>query len=246
MAILPQSLSDGTLAMRWRRIAGRMTQDCLLCGSTSSAAIICAACAPDLPRLLQPGCRRCARPLVSAATDQQTCGRCLAEPPHYDATRAAFLYEFPIDKLIQSFKYGHRLALGPYLGAALVALGERPAADLIVPMPLHAARLRQRGFNQALELARPLAHAWQVPIDAGSCQRTRDTAAQAGLPLRERVKNIRGAFHCSTDFTGRRIVLVDDVMTSGASLDECARTLKLHGAVQVTVFVLARALAKSD
>ena len=246
MAILPESTRNGTLAMNWARIAGRITQDCLLCGSTSSTAIICAACGADLPRLRQPLCQRCARPLAGAADDQKTCGHCLTEAPHYDATRAAFLYDFPIDKLIQSFKYGHRLALGPYLGAALGALGEHPAADLIVPMPLHAVRLRERGFNQALELARPLARAWQVPIDAQSCQRTRHTPAQAGLPLNKRVKNIRGAFHCLKDFAGQRIVVVDDVMTSGASLDECARTLKLHGAVHVSVFVLARALAKSD
>jgi ComF family protein len=104
--------------------------------------------------------------------------------------------------------------------------------------------LRERGFNQALELARPAGKALNLAIDSTSCSRTRNTPAQANLAWRERTKNIRGAFHCAADFTGKRIILVDDVMTTGASLDECARTLKLHGASEVILLVLARALPK--
>jgi ComF family protein len=221
-----------------RCLGALLAQDCLLCGAASEDDILCRACAAELPRLQAPGCPRCALPTAHG----ETCGRCLSAAPHFDATLAAFRYAFPLDKLIQSFKYGHRLALGAYFGRQLATLAGSLAADLIIPLPLHPGRLRQRGFNQALVLARPVGRAYRLPIDATSCRRTRDTPAQAELAWRERVKNMRNAFHCTADLTGKRVVLVDDVMTTGASLDECARTLKLHGAAQVTALVLARAL----
>jgi ComF family protein len=217
-----------------------LAQDCLLCGADSAAAILCPACALDLKRLPAPRCPQCALPTPLG----ELCGRCLSQPPYYDATRAVFVYEFPVDKLIQSFKYAHRLALGTYFGQQLAALAKDCAADLLLPLPLHPQRLRERGFNQSLELARPISQACGWPIQAQLCSRTRDTPAQAGLPWRERRKNVRGAFHCNADLSGQRIALVDDVMTTGASLNECARTLKLHGAAQVTLLVVARALLK--
>jgi len=215
-----------------------LEQDCLLCGAASGETILCPACAADLPRLSAHHCPQCALPTPHG----ERCGHCLSKAPHYDATHAAFSYDFPVDKLIQAFKYAHRLALGAYFGRQLATLAQGCAADLIVPLPLHPLRLRERGFNQALKLARPISQACGVPIDCASCRRTRHTPAQAKLPWRARAKNIRGAFHCSTDLSGKKIVLVDDVMTTGASLDECARTLKLHGAAQVTLLVVARAL----
>ena len=217
-----------------------MTQDCLLCAAVSERDILCRACAAELPRLPQERCPRCALPTPNG----EICGRCLANPPHYDRTQCAFAYDFPLDRLVQSLKYSHRLALAGFLGHQLAILAANVEADLIIPMPLHAKRLRERGFNQALELARPVARATGLPIDATGCQRIRHTPAQAALPWRERVKNIRGAFHCSTDFSGKRLLLVDDVMTTGASIDECARTLKLHGAARVSALVVARALPK--
>ncbi len=236
-----------------RRLLGRLfAQDCLLCAAASADRILCRACAADLPRLPKPCCPRCALPTPNG----EICGHCLAKPPHYDATLAAYRYDFPLDKLVQSFKYGHRLALGAYFGQQLAVLAEtlagalsetlpKPfAADVIMPLPLHPERLRERGFNQALELARPVAAALHRPLDTATCRRTRNTPAQANLAWRERMKNIHGAFHCSADLTGQRIVLVDDVMTTGASLDECARTLKLHGAAEIVVLVVARALPK--
>ena len=238
MSILPQNkdLKAGAMV----RIGRLLAQDCLLCAAASDHEILCAACAADLPRLQDPHCPRCALPTPIG----EICGRCLAKSPHYDATVAAYNYDFPLDKLVQSFKYGHRLALGTYFGRQLASLSEGIVADLIIPLPLHPLRLRERGFNQALELARPAGRALNLPIDSTSCSRTRNTQAQANLAWRERTKNVRGAFHCATDFTNKRIILVDDVMTTGASLDECARTLKLHGAVEVTLLVVARALPK--
>ena len=240
MRILYQNKGLKTEVMR--NLGQLLAQDCLLCASSDAKNILCSACADDLPLLPQPACLRCALPLPNG----EICGHCLSKPPHHDAAFAAFSYEFPLDKLVQAFKYGHRLALGNYFGQQLALLTNAPAADLIIPLPLHQERLRQRGFNQALELARPVSKAWKLPIDAISCRRTRNTPAQADLPWSERVKNIRGAFQCSTDLSGKRIILVDDVMTTGASLNECARILKLHGAAEITLLVVARALPKAS
>jgi ComF family protein len=235
MRILTQS------AKLFRRARDKLLeQDCLLCGANSAATLLCPACANDLPRLSAARCPQCALPTVLG----EHCGRCLSHPPYYDATLAVFRYDFPVDKLIQSFKYAHRLALGHYFGQQLAAQAASCGVDRLIPLPLHAQRLRERGFNQALELARPISQACGWPIDAHLCSRTRYTPAQAGLPWRERIKNVKGAFHCNADLSGQRIALVDDVMTTGASLDECARTLKLHGAAQVTLIVVARALPK--
>ena len=248
VAILTQirALASGARQRVARHVARLLAQDCVLCAAASNDAIVCRACAADLPRLATAACPRCAQPTPHG----EACGRCLAHPPAFDAAHAVYRYDFPVDKLIQSFKYGHRLALAPYFGERLAALAvslnvslnvEFPV-DVIVPLPLHGERLRQRGFNQALELARPVARALRRPIDATSCRRTRNTAAQADLAWRERIANVRNAFSCSTDFSARHVLLIDDVMTTGASLDECARTLKLHGATRVSVLVLARAL----
>lgn len=114
-----------------------------------------------------------------------------------------------------------------------------------MPLPLHAQRLAERGFNQAVEIATHLEKRLKIPVDRYSLQRTRATPAQAELPLKERHRNVRGAFECRSDFSGRHLLLLDDVMTSGATASECARVLKLHGAASVTVAVAARALKHS-
>ncbi len=238
MAILTHADENAADVRRPRSLIDALfAQDCLLCAGESDAGLLCQACRDDLPRLQGPSCPRCASP-----TTGEVCGRCLKKSPHFDATLAAFRYEFPLDKLMLAFKYGHRLALADFFGDELATLARGLAADLIVPLPLHRQRLRERGFNQALELARPVGTALALPIAASVCLRTRDTPAQAGLPLRRRIKNMRSAFHCTADLSGQRIVLVDDVMTTGASLNECARTLKMHGAAAVTLLVVARAL----
>ncbi|EXI74935.1 MAG TPA: ComF family protein [Candidatus Accumulibacter phosphatis] len=222
--------------------ASLLTQDCLLCAAESGNRLLCRACTEDLPQLPAARCPRCALPTPLG----ELCGRCLSRPPHYDAGFAVHPYAFPIDRLVQSFKYGHRLALGNWFGQQLAAVDGNIEAELIIPMPLHPLRLRERGFNQAGELARIFGRARRIPVDTHSCRRVRQTAVQAALPWRERARNVRGAFDCATDFTGRRLLLIDDVMTTGTSLDELARTLKLHGAAQVSVLALARALPPSQ
>ncbi|MDP2809831.1 MAG: ComF family protein [Rhodocyclaceae bacterium] len=215
-----------------------LPQDCLLCAAPSGDSLLCPACTASLPRLTAERCPVCALPTPASGT----CGGCLKKAPHFDGTEAVFRYEFPVDSLVQSLKYVHRLACADFLGKALAQTSAPRRPDLILPVPLSAARLAQRGFNQALELARPLARALGAPLEISHIHRRRDTAPQASLPWKERTKNMRHAFECEIDLTGKTVVLVDDVMTTGATLDELARTLKAHGAVRVENRVLARAL----
>ncbi len=216
---------------------------CLLCGVTSGPGYLCKACLADLPWHRLPQCPRCASPTPNG----QVCGICLKRPPAFDRTRAALAYAFPLDRLIPRLKYNGQLAIAPALGeclAAAVAPGPRP--DCLIPMPLHARRIRERGFNHATEIARELAKQLDLPLDTDSCQRIRDTPPQMGLKHDARRRNLRGAFTCSGNVRGRRIALVDDVMTTGTSLDELAATLKQAGAMEVETWVVARTLPPGD
>jgi len=215
-----------------------LPQDCFLCAAPGGDNLLCPSCADSLPRLTAERCPVCALPTPDAGI----CGACLKRAPHFDATQAVFRYEFPVDRLIQSLKYAHRLASADFFGKALAQISAPHRPDLIVPVPLAAARLAQRGFNQALEIARPLARATGAPMETSRIRRHRDTTPQASLPWKERTKNIRHAFECEIDLTGKAVLVVDDVMTTGATLDELARTLKAHGAARVENRVLARAL----
>lgn len=235
MGILPDYQSLKTFGKP--QLGHLLPQDCLLCGC-NSPTLICIDCHRELPTLPQNRCPRCALP----SSQGEVCGQCLRDPPSFDATRAAFRYDFPIDKLIQSFKYGQRLALAPFFGRLLAKIAHGLSIDLVLPLPLHTDRLKARGFNQALELARPVAQSLGSSLAPRLCTRIRDTAPQAELPWKARRQNVRHAFHCAANLGGSHVLLVDDVMTTGASLNECARTLKLHGAARVTLLVLARAL----
>jgi ComF family protein len=212
-------------------------QDCLLCGSFSGDAQLCGGCAAELPRLPGNRCPICAE----ASPDAAVCGACLKMPPQFDATFAAHRYSFPTDKLVQALKYQRRLATADFFAGAMLA-GPHPQGDVIVPLPLHPRRLAERGFNQSAEIARPLARRLKLPLQLDGCVRSRDTAPQASLPWKERRKNIRRAFECSLDLTGRSVIVVDDVMTTGATLDEFARTLKACGAKRVTNWVAVRTI----
>jgi ComF family protein len=215
-----------------------LPQDCFLCAAPAGDCLLCPACVASLPHLTPERCPLCALPTPGAAV----CGACLKQAPHFDATQAVFRYEFPVDRLIQSLKYAHRLAGADFLGRELAQLQVPFRPDLILPVPLAPARLAERGFNQALEIARPLARALDVSLETSRVHRRCDTAPQASLPWKERKRNIRHAFECELDLTGKAVLVVDDVMTTGATLDELARTLKAHGAARVENFVLARAL----
>lgn len=169
------------------------------------------------------------------------CGACLDRPPRFDRVSAAAAYRFPVDALIQAYKYGGRLALSRVLGE-LLAREVAPDVDAIVPIPLAERRLAERGFNQALEIARVVAAATGIPLIPDACRKTADTPPQAALPWKERARNVRRAFVCDARFEGERIAVVDDVLTTGATLNELARVLRRAGAGSVRGWVVARTL----
>ena len=235
----------GGLARFVRRHAQRLLpQRCALCVAPVPDGLLCAACRAALPRL-GPACPRCALPMPVAAS----CAGCLADPPPFAATLAAHAYVFPVDRLLQALKYQGRLALAEWAGAALAeracaaypgaALRER--APLLVPLPLAAARQRERGFNQARLIAGAAASLLALPL-ADALARPRATAPQAGLPWRQRLHNVQDAFVARRRLDGRDIVLVDDVMTTGATLRAAAAAATAAGARRVECWVVARTL----
>lgn len=214
-----------------------MAQDCFVCGAESGESAVCEACCQALPRHAANACPVCALPTADAAV----CGRCREHPPAFDATRAAFDYAFPVDAMVHALKYRHRLSLAGFVAVELAAaLGPAAAVDVVLAMPLHPRRLAERGFNQAVEIARPLARMLGLPLELSAASRIRDTPAQASLGRSERVRNLRGAFECRDAFAGRRVLVVDDVMTTGASLDALAAALRRAGALAVSNLVVAR------
>ena len=207
---------------------------CFVCrGATES--VLCTQCEAELPRLERPLCPRCAL----ESPRGELCGRCLSQAPAYDATQAALAYEFPADALVQALKFRRELALAPLLAALLAEKLRGERVDLVVPVPLSRERLRRRGYNQALEIAR---HVRGGTLELALCERTREAPPQMELPYAERQRNVRGAFRCTRALIGARVAVVDDVMPTGATLDEMARTLKRAGAVHVVNWVVARTL----
>jgi ComF family protein len=207
---------------------------CFLCRGRAGD-LLCTECDADLPRLDFARCPRCAL----ASHGGAVCGRCLSHAPAYDATHAALAYDFPADALVHALKFRGELALAPLLAALLIDTIRDDRVDHVVAVPLSARRLRERGYNQSVEIAR---HLRKATLDLRLCERTRDVRPQIELPYDERQSNVRGAFRCTRALVGARIAVVDDVMTTGATLNEIARTLKAAGAVHVVNWVVARTL----
>lgn len=199
---------------------------------------LCAACAQGLPAI-GSACARCGISLASSGI----CGKCLRSPPAWDTAVAAWSYSEALPWLVRRFKFDGSLVHGRVLAQGLadrLCEGEtRP--DVIVPVPLHPRRLRQRGFNQALELARPVGRRLSVPVEASMARRVVRTAEQSALDAVERRRNVRGAFSISADVNGLSIAVVDDVMTTGNTVGELSRALRSAGAQSVHVWVCARA-----
>ena len=222
-------------------LARLLPQRCALCGGPAGASVLCAPCGRALPAL-PPACPVCAEPSPGAVA----CGACLRKAPRYAATIAAHAYAFPVDRLVQALKYEHCLELAQPLGDALAAALLRAPDALrgvaaIVPLPLSRARQVERGFNQSIEIARVVARRTGVPL-ARHLARTAHAPPQASLPWRERARNVRGAFACTTRLDGRRVAVLDDVMTTGATLDTAAAALIAAGASRVDAWVVARTL----
>lgn len=219
------------------------SQDCQLCGVRARASL-CADCARDLPVRHTQGCPRCA----SASADGQLCGACLADAPAFDETIAAFRYAFPLDRLLQSFKFNQNLSLTRMFSSALLAAVRRHYSqngealpDRVIALPLAGRRLAERGFNQAGVLAESVARELGIRHVPHGLLKVRDTPPQSGLDRAARLKNVRGAFDCADSLEGLRVALVDDVMTTGATLSEAAKVLKKAGASRVSAWVVARA-----
>jgi ComF family protein len=215
---------------------------CVLCGDKGSGSQdLCPSCLASLPQN-RHNCVRCGTPL-SINASEALCGQCLQRPPPFERVLSPFLYEAPTDHLIQQLKFSGRLEMARLLGNMMASwLGPRldSLPDEIIPVPLHHKRLRERGFNQALELARPIARRLQLPLNTHACQRIRFTVPQTGLPAAERARNVKNAFEV-TGTIGRRIALVDDVMTTGQTLHAVTHAVRKAGAEEVEVWVCARA-----
>jgi ComF family protein len=222
-----------------RRLRDRMPGDCILCRAPATASGLCPDCRDDLPAVPAARCPVCASPTGTGAT----CGPCLRNPPAFDAVVAAAPYAFPVDALVHALKYGHRLAASIPLASVLAdAVQHESLPDLIVPVPLSRERLMARGFNQALEIARALPAPLGARIAATVLERRRDTAPQATLSQAERAQNVRDAFDCTGNVRNATVVLLDDVMTTGATLHAAASALRRAGAAAVRGWVVARAL----
>ena len=222
-------------------------QRCFLCEQTfaGSSADFCPHCQEDLP-VVQPACYQCGIQLKSTLVSH--CGRCLTKPPSYDRVISAFGYTNPIRQLMARYKFQHQLSLAPIFARALLArikIGN-PDIEALLPVPLHPIRLRQRGFNQAIELAQPIAKACQKPLLLNSIKRNRNTETQSDLSAKQRNKNLRGAFGCIQPLRHKSIAIIDDVMTTGSTVNELAKTLKQNGVEYVEVWCVARANIKND
>lgn len=225
-----------------RALATLVPARCLLCGAAGDGGRdLCTGCAADFIANTA-SCARCGMPLAQPAP---ACGACLRSPPPFAAAWAAFRYAHPLDLLEARFKFHADLAAGRVLADRLVERirADAPARpDAIVPIPLHRARLRARGYNQALELARPLAAALDLPLRHDLLVRTRATDAQSALDAKARRRNLRGAFATAEGAElPTHVAVFDDVMTTGATLHEAARTLLRAGVARVDAWALARA-----
>ena len=192
-----------------------LPQACMLCATPSGNALLCAACLADMPRM-ELACPRCALPSATGGT----CGACLARPPPFAQTLAAWRYGFPADRLLQAFKYGAALALADVFARAIidaVVAQQAPRPDRIAAVPLAPARQRNRGFNQAQEIATGVSSLTGVPLLRG-LRRSRDSPPQAGLARAARAANVRHAFVCEASLDGATIAVIDDVMTTGATV----------------------------
>ena len=214
-------------------------QPCVLCGGMSRDGLWCNACDAAMPYLDAPHCPVCALPTPAG----EVCGHCLAQPPAFSRTTAVFGYGFPLDKLIQGMKYGEQLALAHAFAKKLLQrIDKSNLPDYVIAMPLHPAKLRERGFNQSLLLAATVTRELKLELLPHICRRVRDTPPQSALPWKERKKNVSGAFCCDMDLTGKRVALVDDVLTTGASMNALAEAVQKRGTVEIDAWVIARTL----
>jgi len=218
---------------------------CILCEALSDQELdLCQGCENDLP-WHRDACPQCAQPLgqTSSSSLQSPCGQCLKNPPPFTQTIAAFRYEMPISQWVNQLKFYNQLLPSQLLGALLAKKIKAQSLQLpqcIIPVPLHKQRLIKRGYNQTHEIAKTVAHILQIPIDPHYCQRIRATAAQTEIPQRQRYSNIKNAFQAKSNKVYQHLAIVDDVVTTGATVSELAKTLLLNGVHRVDIWCSAR------
>ncbi len=221
---------------------------CRCCGMSmrsKSNGFFCEKCAGDMHPIKSPLCTVCGIPFPDGSGPDHPCFDCLAEKTHYTAARAAVEYRGTVREAIHLYKYRRLRAMQEFLGpfAADAARGFFPDADIATAVPLHRRRLARRGFNQSLFLAKHAAEALNIPLSLDGLRRIRYTRPQVELSQAEREDNVKGAFGVEgQEFDGRRVLLVDDVYTTGATVRECAKVLKKSGAEKVYVLTVARAV----
>lgn len=216
---------------------------CLLCSRPShSGRELCPDCTHDLP-WNRHACPRCALPMPRES-GTQLCGRCLKSPPVWDSAQSPLLYAWPLDQLLQRFKFNGDLAAGQVMGellAEFLAAASTVKPEILIPVPLHGVRLRERGFNQALELARPISRRLRLRLDSRLCVRRKNTAVQSKLDAGERRRNLRDAFMVHGSIHAAQVAILDDVITTGATVAALSRALREAGAASITIWSLARA-----
>lgn len=210
----------------------------------------CQRCWNDITPIRSPGCHRCAHPFPSPQTPRfgYLCGACRKHPPAYNLAWTPYAYQSPLKEAIGLLKYRGKTQLAPALARLIVEITPAPPnVDVMIAVPLHPDRLREREFNQALLLAYHLAKQWNLPVLTDVLKRTKPTPPQTSLTRRERLKNLRRCFAVATPsaIEGKTALLVDDVFTTGTTVNECAKTLRKAGAQAIYVQTLARMVAQA-
>lgn len=215
---------------------------CILCDEACENDInLCQACITDLPDIKQ-ACQICSHPLNH---NNLVCGECLKSPPIYNCLITPFYYQFPVDFIVTAIKFHNKLAYTKTLGLLLAQTIQQRVANLpeiIIPIPLHPKRLKERGYNQALEIARPISRRFGIPIDYQSCVRLKSTSPQTSLKIRQRQQNIKNAFHIQRDFAAKHVALLDDVITTGSTVTELSKLLKAYGVESIQVWCCAKTI----
>jgi len=222
-----------------------LPNSCIFCHTPckKSTVDICQHCLSELP-WLEHTCYQCGNPMPPMNNSLDLCGSCLATPPYFDQLISLFHYHSPVNRMITSLKFSNQLHYAHLFAALLMKKLQQTAhyqlPEAIIPMPLHRKRLCERGFNQALEIAKPMAKALSIPIDINSCIRNKATEPQAQMHAKQRQQNLVDAFSIPSKLLYQHVAIVDDVVTTGTTVNELAKTLRKAGVHQIDVWCCAR------
>ncbi len=216
---------------------------CALCAdSTHNSFGLCQGCMAELPFIYR-ACTRCSLPITYSGL---LCGKCLINPPVYDECHAIFAYQPPLNYLISACKFHHKLNYTRLLGllmAKSLPTRLKVLPELLIPVPLHKRRLAERGYNQSLEIARPISKSLHIPIDYNCCSRIRSTIAQTGLTGKKRQQNIKNAFAITQKINAKHIAIIDDVVTTGSTVAELSKLMRAQGVQHIQVWCCARTIS---